>query len=127
MKNVNDLKYFDDPTLTFEDSIITGCHLDLTFQELLDFCSKDNKFQNLMIFQNLYNLKQIGKYGNSNPHFVDDWIEVEKKLNVNLNSQKDNHGTCQFTNEAKIRIFYQKIGREENPQREIIKADLSWT
>ena len=39
-----------------------------------------------MIFQNLYNLNQIGKYGNSDPHFVDDWITVEKNLNVNLNS-----------------------------------------
>ena len=80
-----------------------------------------------MIFQNLYNLKQIGKYGNSDPHFVDDWITVERNLNVNLNSQKDEtDGSCSFTNEAKIRIFYQKIGKMENAQRTIIKADLTW-
>ena len=86
MKDINDLKYFDDPTLTFEDSIVTGCHLDLTFDELMEFCSKENQFQNLVIFQNLYNLKHIGKYGNSSPLFIDDWITVDKNLAVNLNS-----------------------------------------
>jgi hypothetical protein len=43
MTNSQDLKYFDDPTLTFEDSIITGCHLDLNYQELMDFCT-DKEF-----------------------------------------------------------------------------------
>ena len=34
MTDINDLKYFDDDYLTFEDSIINGCHLDLTLTEL---------------------------------------------------------------------------------------------
>jgi len=49
MKDFTDSKYFDDPTLTFEDSILTGCHLDLNFAELKDFCTS-KKFQNLVIF-----------------------------------------------------------------------------
>lgn len=81
MADSQDYKYFDAPTLTFEDSIVTGCHLDLNYDELETFC-KEKQFQNLMIFQNLYNLKQIGKYGNSDPHFVDDWITVAQDTNV---------------------------------------------
>ena len=81
MADSKDLKYYNAPSLTFEDSIVTGCHLDLTYKELQKFC-KEKLFQNLMIFQNLYNLKQIGKYGNSDPHFVDDWITVQKDTKV---------------------------------------------
>ena len=67
MADINDLKYFDDDYLTFEDSIINGCHLDLTLADLQSFC-EGQQFRNLVIFQNLFNLKLIGKYGNSNPH-----------------------------------------------------------
>ena len=34
MKDSKDQKYFNDPAITFEDSIVTGCHLDLNFAEL---------------------------------------------------------------------------------------------
>ena len=30
----------------------------------------------MMIFENLRLLTQVGKYGNSNPHFIDDWVEA---------------------------------------------------
>ena len=49
MNDFTDSKYFEDPTLSFEDSIITGCHLDLDFNQLKDFCTA-KKFQNLVIF-----------------------------------------------------------------------------
>lgn len=39
MTDFKDLKYIEDPLLTFEDSILTGCHLDLTYDELRDFCT----------------------------------------------------------------------------------------
>jgi hypothetical protein len=32
------ISYFEDPQLTFDDSIIYGCYLDLTFSELKTFC-----------------------------------------------------------------------------------------
>lgn len=126
MENSQDLKYFDEPQLTFEDSIISGCHLDLNFAELIDFCT-NKKYANLMIFQNLFNLKKIGKYGNSNPHFVDDWINVSKNNKINLNPTIDEgDGSCSFPSKGQISIFYQKIGRVDNPQFTIIKANLEW-
>lgn len=38
MKDFDDLRYYEDPTLTFEDAILTGCHVDLNRKELEDFC-----------------------------------------------------------------------------------------
>ena len=49
MDDINDSKYFEDPLLTFDDSIVTGCHLDLNYQELNDFCD-GQKFKNLVLF-----------------------------------------------------------------------------
>jgi len=40
MNDINDSKYFEDPFLTFDDSIITGCHLDLNYDELNKFCDE---------------------------------------------------------------------------------------
>lgn len=34
------ISYFEDPLLTFDDSIIYGCYLDLNFVELEEFCEK---------------------------------------------------------------------------------------
>jgi hypothetical protein len=71
------LLYFDDPVLTFEDSMVYGCTLELTKLELKTFC--ENKlWLNLAIFQNYYTgLAKFGKYGNSNPHYPGDWEDIE--------------------------------------------------
>jgi len=49
MASSTDYKYFNDPVVTFEDSIVTGCHLDLNFDDLKEFCDEKH-FKNLMIF-----------------------------------------------------------------------------
>jgi hypothetical protein len=38
-----------------------------------------------MLIQNIYNLNYVGGFGNANPHFFKDWIEVEKPPSENLN------------------------------------------
>ena len=38
--NVDVKTYYETPILTFEDSLIYGCSLQLTLQELRDFCEK---------------------------------------------------------------------------------------
>ena len=47
--NVDVKTYFEDPVLTFEDSLIYGCSIELNLEELRDFC-KNNMFQQLMLF-----------------------------------------------------------------------------
>ena len=49
LNTVNDLTYFEDPVLTFEDSLIFGCSLHFTYDELEDFCTKDLQ-KHLMLF-----------------------------------------------------------------------------
>ena len=43
-----DVRYFEDPVLTFDNSIVYGCHLDMDFATLKTWC--DTGFKNLMIF-----------------------------------------------------------------------------
>jgi hypothetical protein len=33
MESLKDFKYFDDEALTFDDSLLAGCHIDLNYQE----------------------------------------------------------------------------------------------
>ncbi len=39
IETVAEKTYFEDPVLTFEDSLVYGCSLDLTLAELGTFCS----------------------------------------------------------------------------------------
>lgn len=124
IETVSDLNFFEDPLLTITDSTLYGCHLDLTLDELEDFCVND-KFKFLMLFQNMESLQMIGKFGVSNPNFFSDWIEVEKLESV-LEAEF-NINTCQFPSTAVLRVFYEKFGWEEEPQFRIVKADFNWS
>ena len=113
--------YYDDPVLTFEDSMIYGCTLEFDLSQLQDFCS-NYKWKNLMIFQNLFQLTNVGKSGNSNPNWENDWIDIEideekdKKFH-NVDPQLDRRARfCSFPSTRVVDIFYQKIEEKENPQ-----------
>jgi len=64
--------YFQDSKLTFEDEILLTCDVYLTLEELHEFCDNKDKelWRNLMIFENLKNIKKVGKFGNSNAEFM---------------------------------------------------------
>lgn len=122
-------EYTEDPLLTFEDSILYGCHLDLDFNGLRDFCNTKG-YEKLLLFQYLnQSLSHIGKFGNSNPHFVSDWVEVFKEADENAAGQfQDDSGVCQAMSPSLlVSIYYQKIGRVEEHQHEIVNATLRWS
>ena len=73
----------------------------------------------------MYNLKFIGKYGNSNPHFTEDWIEVDQKATPGMTGNMEGQ-VCQFPSGAHVNIFYQKIGLISDPQNIIMKAEFEW-
>lgn len=77
MEDETDVKYFEDPLLSFDDSIVYGCHLDFNLAELKDFCESGG-YKNLMIFQNLHLIKYIAKNANASIHHVDDWTKVDQ-------------------------------------------------
>ena len=74
--NYEEKTYFEDPVLTFEDSLVYGCKLELTLEELQDFC-RNSYYKHLMLYQNLFLMKQVGVSGNADQHFASDWIDVE--------------------------------------------------
>ncbi len=38
LSSTDELTYYEDPVLTFEDSLIYGCSLELDYQQFKDFC-----------------------------------------------------------------------------------------
>lgn len=75
IENYTQTPYFNEPTLTFDDSTVYGCSVQLTRQELQDFC-QSKKWNNLMIYQNFLLMQYVGKFGNANPHYIEDWVKV---------------------------------------------------
>ena len=49
INKVEEKLYLDDPVLTFEDTMLYGCTLDLNYAELRDFC-ENRGWNNLMLF-----------------------------------------------------------------------------
>jgi hypothetical protein len=114
-------QYLDDPTITFEDGILTGCYIDLTLKELQEFCTQEN-FKRIVLFNNLQNLKYMGKYGNSDPHLQDEWVRVEA-----IPANKDfkfNDNRCNIPTYSQINVFYNRIGKDSDPQRTIVTAQV---
>ena len=77
-------------------------------------------------------LSYIGKFGNSNPHFVNDWIEVLNDEIVSIGDEgaifKDDTGECQtMANSLFVNVYYQKIGRVEDHQNEIVNVTMKWS
>lgn len=56
--------YFEDPVLTFDDSLVYGCKLELTKKELEDFC-RNAYYKHLMLYQNLFLMNKVGVSGNA--------------------------------------------------------------
>jgi len=48
LKNIKEKLYLNDPVLTFEDSMLYGCYLELTYAELDSFCNNQGWFKMLI-------------------------------------------------------------------------------
>lgn len=122
--------YIDDPLFTFSDSIMYGCHKDMNFQELKEFCTNKD-YEKLLIFQYLnHSLSHLGKFGNSNPHYVSDWVEVSKEERGRVDNTlfDEDLGVCQtMSSSLFISIYYQSIGRVDKHQHEIVSATMRWS
>ena len=117
--------YYEDPILSFEDSTIYGCSLELTLEELRDFCRK-NLYEHLMLFQNLFLLDKVGKTGNADQHYIKDWLQIEIDTNKDIfGTQKAELSTdqdsCEFPSTRVVEIFYKRINTDKEPQYVIMK------
>lgn len=114
----------------FADSFMYGCHKDMNFLELKRYCEQKD-YEQLLIFQYLnQSLSHIGKFGNSNPHYVSDWVEVAKEERGQVDNAQfaDDVGECQaMSSSLLINVYYQKIGRVDQHQHEVVSATMRWS
>lgn len=70
--------YNDDPQLDFTDSTLFGCHKDFTYKQLEEFCER-NDWKDFEIYKNIDKLANmyIGKFGNSDPSYIQDWVKFD--------------------------------------------------
>ena len=70
-----------------------------------------------MLFEHLKTMNYVGKFGNADPHFISDWIEVEEiTTNSDVKGTWDaNESRCTFASALRIYVFYQNIGSVTNP------------
>ena len=119
LEDINEKLYLDNSVLTFEDSMLFGCSVELTFDELADFCNNQGWY-NMLIFQNFWDMEQFGVSGNANPAFTNDWSNVKDEAN-NYDIKKEEQfygikGECEFPSTHEVQIYYQQIGTVQNPQ-----------
>ncbi len=71
-----------------------------------------------MLFQNLQQLNTVGRFGNSDPHLIKDWVDVifDSERAAGETYLWDNAaGTCTFPSSYILRIFYSKINTKNSP------------
>lgn len=121
IETADEKTYFDDPVLTFEDSLTYGCSMDLNLAELQEFCSNDY-YRHLMLFENLYLMEKVGISGRADQHYDQDWIGVTSS-NLDGQTQQINDDTCTFPSVAVVEIYYQRINTKSKPQYIIMKME----
>lgn len=56
-------------------------------------------------------LSELGKFGNSDPHKIKDWIKIEKTNRGSTDSLTFDDATCKaIPSSAFVKVYYQKIG-----------------
>jgi len=117
IQDMKNLTYFDDPVLTFEDSMLYGCTLELTQAELMQFC-RNREWIHLVLFQNLFNLEKFGISGNAAPEFAKDWGTVTTRTSDDPFEMAANESgdTCSFPSTRIVEVYYSKINTNEEPQ-----------
>ena len=113
--------YYSNPTINYADDIMYGWKLSYTAATLVSSCTGTTL--NIAFIENLIdNLRYVGIYGNSNPHFSSDWVEVEVSSTA---SAEAGTRTCTFDNAYSLVFYVTKFGTEDNPQLKISRARLN--
>ena len=100
----------------------------MNYAELQEFCEeKMDRFKYLALFQNIFSIDKIAKFGNSSIYHQKDWITVEKDIDmfkaVDFTQNSFDKGNCRMYS-MQLDIYYKKIGSTNSPQNVIVKAKL---
>ena len=93
--------------------------MDMNYEELQEFCGdKMDRFKYLALFQNIFSLDKIAKFGNSSIYNQKDWITVDKDKEmfkkVDFDSFSFDRGKCRMYG-MQLDIYYKKIGATNAP------------
>ena len=77
-----------------------------------------------MLFQNLLRLEKVGKSGNADQHYANDWLDITVETGLDrfgdaqegLNAADATKDYCNFPSVRVVEIFYEKINTKEKPQ-----------
>ena len=116
--------YYSNPVIKFANDAMYGCKISYTSAELQTFCAGTD-YQNIALFQNLVdNMLNVGIYGNSNPHFLTDWVTVEYESTSAANPTLSGR-SCTWDSAHQLVFYLTRLGTDDNPQYKISRAILT--
>ena len=117
--------YYQDPVISFGQNAVYGCKAPMTKDELRTFCT-EKRWLNLMLFNNDFTNKVMARFGNANPHFIQDWVQIETDIMDKTSSKAEwieTSATCTFPPISFFfKIYYAKIYTKDEPQYHIVKV-----
>lgn len=112
------------PFLTFGEDLVVNCYLEMDFEELKSLCSAEN-YVTPTLFFNESLLTMLGKFGNINASYEDDWIFINNAT-TSTPSFDEASGVCSVQTLLAYYIVYTGIGNVRNPQNKIIYASREY-
>lgn len=122
-----DIGIYDDPifenTMTFGDNVSWGCSESLSLSDLRLFCV-NQLWKEKMIYEVLTNLTYVGRFGNPNRHFINDWVEVNDDFDLDSyqSTWDSDFNRCLVPAVIDIDIMYANFGLVNNTQSAILKV-----
>lgn len=111
------------PFLTFGQDLVSTCYIEYTYAELQNICNSSNSdLLNPSMFFNDDSLTLLGKYGNIDFSYLDDWVVVNNGTTFAVSSFDTASGVCKISNTLSYYITYADIGNTLNAQYKIIYA-----
>lgn len=114
------------PYILFGRDSIYSCSVSYSFSDLSNICQSSSLPTPVLFFdQNLLTL--IGKYGNINFAYSDDWVVVTNLTSSPYIKFFTDTGICYLPNMLNYYIVYTSIGNVLNPQFKVIYAEREYT
>lgn len=108
------------PFLLFGKDTVFNCFVSFNYTGLQNFCTSTQTIPSLLFNNDLLTL--LGKYGNINHTYSNDWVVINNGTSSTSFSFNSITGVCSLNNLLAYYITYANIGNVLNPQFKIIYA-----
>jgi tectonic-1/3 len=114
--------------VAFNEDVRVGCTKKLDYAGLKALCETSQ--QNRVPIQLNVTDDYVGTLGNSDPHFVEEWLKIGGKWDDALGSLPtftSETGVCKgLITGLEYRVLYANIGANTNPQRKVVAVTASY-